>query len=168
MSSIRVVPYDFAWPRLFEKEKELLFQSAQGYIEAIEHVGSTSIPGLDAKPIIDLLVGLCDLAFFEQCIEPLARLGYAHFTEKELPGRHFFFKPDTALWTERTHQIHLVEVGNPEWRNMLLFRNYLRDHPRKRQQYACLKHELADTFDSHPAAYSQYIHGKAAFVHAVL
>jgi GrpB-like predicted nucleotidyltransferase (UPF0157 family) len=160
VSSILVVAYNPLWPKRFEEEKKRILLVAHRYIEVIEHVGSTSVPGLGAKPIIDLLVGLRELSLVEQCVEPLKNLGYRYLGENGIPGRHYFRKPDTTYWIERTHHIHMVETDSDEWRRMLLFRDYLRDHPNMAQQYYLLKRELVMRLGSQPDAQTLYLTGK--------
>ena len=119
MPSIEIVEYDPAWPDLFEKEKARILSVAGAYIDDIQHIGSTSVPGLAAKPSIDMLVELSELSLVEKCIQPLQTLGYEYLGENGLPTRHFFRKPAGASWTGRLSNVHAVEKGSAEWRRML-------------------------------------------------
>lgn len=161
---IEIVEYNPDWPLMFEKEKALLLAAVGEYIEDIQHTGSTSAPGLAAKPVIDILVALRDLSLVEKCVEPLEKLGYGYLGENGLPGRHFFRKPGGDSW-HRTHHIHMVRKGLSEWENQTRFRDYLRAHPETRQQYQNLKRELAARFGSNRKGYTD---AKEDFVIEVL
>ena len=93
MTSITLVEYDPAWPARFEEERSRILGVAGAYIEDVQHVGSTSVPGLGAKPVIDILIGLRDISLVEQCVEPLQALGYEYLGENGIPERHFFRNP---------------------------------------------------------------------------
>jgi GrpB-like predicted nucleotidyltransferase (UPF0157 family) len=108
------------------------------YIAHIEHVGSTSIPGLAAKPIIDIGIELNTYPLPPEPIAAMEALGYAHRGELGIPERHYFTKG-----TPRSHQVHSYSPGNPEWDAHILFRDYLRAHPEAARQYEELKRELA-------------------------
>lgn len=127
----------------------------------IHHVGSTAVPGLEAKPIIDILAGIEDLEAGRACFEPLGELGYLHapYLPEEM---HWFCKPDPA---RRTHHLHLVPEGSPRYRDELAFRDRLRADSGLAARYAMLKRELAER---HPDDREAYTEGKGAFVRAVL
>src|SRR5216683_7406284 len=120
MSSIIIADYNPVWPVLFEEEKARILAVAGAYIEDIQHVGSTSVPGLGAKPIIDIMIGIHDLSLVEKCVQPLENLGYEYLSEFGIPGRHYFRKPPDTVSTLRTHHIHMVERNHREWRKHLL------------------------------------------------
>src|SRR5690348_11533874 len=105
MLSMILRDYDPAWPGLFEEEKSRILLALGEHLNAIEHVGSTAVPGLGARPIIDLLVGVAHFSAAERCIEPLRRLGYGYCGEAGIPQRYFFRKPDLESWIDRTHNI---------------------------------------------------------------
>jgi GrpB-like predicted nucleotidyltransferase (UPF0157 family) len=153
MPAILLVDYDPAWPQLYEKEKALVLRVLGHYVSAIEHVGSTSVPGLGGRPTLDLLVGLPHFSLAERCVEPLQRIGYGFQGESGIPQRYFFRKPDTSTWADRTHTVHMVEEGSPEWQRMLRFRDYLHTHPEEARAYYQLKTELAAEYDTDPLAY---------------
>ncbi len=159
---VRIVDYDPVWPIRFEAERELLGQAFGGAPVSIEHVGSTAVPGLAAKPIIDILISADSLEAFEVRVPELARLGYEYVPEfeVELPMRRYFRKP--AL-TGRTHHLHCVETDSAFWRDHLLFRDFLRTHPDRAAAYAELKRELAQRFSHDREAYTQ---AKTAFIEA--
>ncbi|SFD83179.1 GrpB protein [Paenibacillus catalpae] len=106
----------------------------------IEHIGSTSVQGLSAKPIIDIALGVEELAQADAFIEPLMRLGYEYVPKADFPNRRFFRKGE---WRNGTHHLHVYEAGSEEWQNQLLFRDYLKAHPHTLSEYDKLKRELA-------------------------
>ncbi len=144
--AIEVLDYDPRWPDLFEEECTHLRGVFGPMAVAIEHIGSTSVAGLAAKPIIDLLVGVQSLVDAKAiCIEPLRALGYRHITAYEawLPAELFFRKGMRGPWT---HHLHVMEPSNPRWRELILFRDYLRAHPETASAYGSLKKSLALVF----------------------
>ncbi len=149
-----VVPYDEAWPSLFEEEQSRIESAIGPWVEQIEHVGSTAVPGLAAKPVIDIMVGVKSLGDSPILIERLAGVGYEYVPEFErvLPFRRYFRKVRDG---RRTHQIHLVERSNGRWwERHLLFRDYLRTHPETAREYGRLKDHLAERFRSDREAYT--------------
>ncbi len=161
---VEIVDYDPQWPVVYGEEKGRILDVIGRRIVAIEHVGSTAIPGLAAKPIIDIMVAVRRLADAEECIEPLQSIGYEYVPEfeAELPERRFFRKgPPEA----RTHHIHMIELTSEFWERHLLFRDYLRSHPDVAQQYYKLKKELADRYGSDREAYAD---AKTPFIESVL
>jgi GrpB-like predicted nucleotidyltransferase (UPF0157 family) len=122
---VAVVPYDDAWPSLYEEERARIERAIGPWAEGIEHVGSTAVPGLAAKPVIDIMVGVKSLDDSSILVERLVGIGYEYVPEFErvLPFRRYFRKMREG---RRTHQIHLVERSNTEWWDRhLLFRDYL-------------------------------------------
>ncbi|WP_205665661.1 GrpB family protein [Anoxybacter fermentans] len=159
---VKLHPYTNEWKRLYEEEKNLLWSSIGNYVVDIQHIGSTSIPGIEAKPIIDIMVGVRNLEDGEKCVEFLEKLGYEYKGEHGIPGRLFFAKGDSTM---RTHHLHMVEWNSDFWRNHLLFRNYLRKHEDVAEEYLKLKRELAEKFAKDRDAYTA---GKADFIQRVL
>jgi GrpB-like predicted nucleotidyltransferase (UPF0157 family) len=160
--TVRVVPYDSNWPSLFAAEAERvrrLFSDA-GLVVALEHTGSTAVPGLAAKPILDILAGYPEDALASEYIEILERADYVHRGEQGIPGREFFRRGDP-----RSYHVHLTAIGGTFWRDHLNFRDRLRADIALRDAYAALKHDLASRF---PRDREAYIEGKTAFVKAVL
>jgi GrpB-like predicted nucleotidyltransferase (UPF0157 family) len=136
----------------------------QPWIVEIEHIGSTAVPGLAAKPVIDMQVGVRDLSATPDIVEALTRLGYEYLPELEddLPSRRYFRR---RVARRRTHQIHLVERSDIEWWDRhLAFRDWLRAHPDDRDAYARLKRSLAAEHRDDRAAYTD---AKSAFVRAI-
>lgn len=163
--SIVVCDYDPAWPAMFEHERTRLRGVLGSMVITVEHVGSTAVPGLASKPIIDLLVGVRSLTEARSCcIAPLRGAGYAYLPQYEswLPGELFFRKGSPGPWT---HHLHMMEPSNPRWHEILLFRDYLRSHPEIAGAYANFKKALALVFDEDIAGFRN---AKAPFVQAVM
>ena len=163
-SDVVIVDYNPAWPIMYEEERAQIQALIGEYISEIHHVGSTSIPGLGAKPIIDILVIVREFALGERCVEPLATLGYEYMGEYGIPGRHYFRKPVGPFET-RTHHIHMVEKGHDQRALMLIFREYLRLHPEAMQEYYQLKKGLAEQYKTDR---DQYTDAKAPFVKSIV
>jgi GrpB-like predicted nucleotidyltransferase (UPF0157 family) len=157
---ITIAEYDSRWPSLYEEEKGRVLCLLGDVVLDIQHVGSTAVPGLGAKPIIDIMVAVADLADVEKCIEPLATLGYEFRGEAGVPGRLFFGKG-----APRTHNLHVVEREGDVWKNALLFRDFLRAHPDEARQYYELKKRLAAQYG---AGRDEYWHGKRPFIESLL
>lgn len=160
-----IVNYDPQWPQMYEDERARIQNAIGPYLVDIQHVGSTSIPGLGAKPIIDILPVIRDISLVSQCVGPLAALDYAYFGEHDIPGRHYFRIP--ADTTSQPHKIHLhvLEKGHDQWAMMLLFREYLRMRPESAQQYDTLKRELAARYGSDHVGYTD---AKESFVKSIV
>jgi GrpB-like predicted nucleotidyltransferase (UPF0157 family) len=159
--AIVVTDYDPAWPAMFERERAKLETALGSLVVTIEHVGSTAVPGLAAKPIIDLAVGVRSLAEAQaRCIDALQALGYTYIPEYQswLADELFFRKGVPGPWT---HHVHVTEPSTPGWEHRLLFRDYLRAHPDAAAAYMDLRRRLAAAFEDDIAAYRT---GKSAFV----
>ena len=159
-----IVDYDPNWPNVFEAEKAYILNVAGEFIIALEHIGSTSVPGLGAKPIIDILAGVRTLAEGRQTIAPLtAQLGYEYMPEYEveMPYRLYFHKHPPV--GDQFH-LHMVETTSEFWERHLLFRNYLRVHPEAAQEYDRLKRRLAEEYRTQREAYTD---AKTEFVRAI-
>lgn len=158
--TVRVAPYDPAWPALFAAEAARIGAAAGALPLRLEHVGSTGVPGLAAKPIVDVLAGRPPGSSAAPYVEALVRAGYEHRGEQGIPGREFFRRG-----TPRAYHVHLAERDGPVWREMLRFRDALRADPSLAAEYARLKHELAARFPREREAYTS---GKGPFVAGVL
>lgn len=157
---VRLVPFSSEWRRIFETEKAAL-EGALGTLALdIQHVGSTSIPGMPAKPIIDIAIAIPDYDEASVCVPPLEALGYEYRGEFGIPRRHYFSKGDP-----RTFHLHMVEIKSTQWVNMLGFRDYLRQAPQAAKEYAELKRQLADRY---PLDREAYLEGKADFIQRII
>jgi GrpB-like predicted nucleotidyltransferase (UPF0157 family) len=157
---VTLVDYSPEWPRLFEEERARLEVAIGAAAVAIEHIGSTAVPGLAAKPVLDIALALGSLAAVDSLVAPLGALGYRYLGEYGLPGRHFFRKGEPV-----THHLHVVEVSGEHWRVWRLFRDYLRGNPEEARRYADFKRELAT---KHPSDREAYTRSKADFVNDIL
>lgn len=158
--TVEVADYSAEWPRLFEEEAERIRGAVGEWILAIEHVGGTSIPGMAAKPILDIAVGVDDFDEAGACVDPLVALGYEYRGEHGIPRRHYFVRGEP-----RTHHIHMVEVTSPGWHETLAFRDYLIGHPDEAREYATLKHRLAV---EHPTDRLAYQAGKEQLIRRIV
>jgi GrpB-like predicted nucleotidyltransferase (UPF0157 family) len=152
--------YDPAWPSIFESESELLTKVFGDDLIDIQHIGSTSIPGLRAKPIIDLLAAVESFAPVEQYVRLLAPLSYHHHAHPDEDERIFFWKG-----VPRTHHLHIVEYATWEHQRHIIFRDYLRAHPEIAQWYEQIKRELWIAFRGNRPAYTK---GKTAFINTIM
>jgi len=164
---IVIAPYDPAWPALFAAEAERLRESFGSHAERIEHVGSTAVPGLAAKPVIDIQVSVRSLAKRELFDALLCQLGYAHFPLGEFDLVYPFFKRPST-WPS-THHVHLCASGSEEERNHIAFRDYLRRNPVAVAAYVALKRGLAAKHHGLTmASQEQYSLAKTEFIRSVL
>ena len=158
---VEVVEYDPGWPRAFEEERTRVAHALDDFMVAVEHVGSTAVPGLAAKPVIDILAGLRTLDLPPERISAMEELGYEYRGEYGIPGRLFFRKGGVA----RTHHVHAVEHGGEQWRRHLAFRDYLRAHPSEVAAYARAKRDAvarAPTADAYSDAKEPHVDALAA------
>lgn len=159
--SVTLLPHDPEWSTRFVEEAAKVRRVLGPWITGgIHHVGSTAIPGLDAKPVIDIAVGVADLEASRPCIELLRELHYLHAPYRA-EVMHWFCKPDPR---RRTHHLHLLPTGSQRLNDELAFRDYLRVHPDRAAQYAALKRRLAA---EHAEDREEYTRSKASFVEAV-
>jgi GrpB-like predicted nucleotidyltransferase (UPF0157 family) len=161
---VRIVPYNPAWPARFESEKELLERAIGQWVTGgIHHVGSTAVPGLAAKPVIDVLVGVRDLPSSRACFDELAKLGY-HYAPYRSEEMHWFCKPSRA---HRTYHLHMVSTSSHRYRAELTFRDVLRTRPDLAERYEGLKYELAAKYRSDREGYTDAKHDFVAEVLAL-
>lgn len=153
MRKIEVKSYDEHWIWLFENEAEKLHRIFGPEIIKIHHIGSTSVNGLKAKPIIDMMPIVKEINRIDQYNPAMIGLGYEPKGENGIFGRRYFKKGGD----NRTHHVHIYEVGNPEIERHLAFRNYLRAKPDVAKAYGDLKEELSQRF---PYDMASYIKGK--------
>ncbi|MDX2164239.1 MAG: bifunctional GrpB family protein/GNAT family N-acetyltransferase [Gammaproteobacteria bacterium] len=147
--TIILTPYNPLWPKLFEEEKAMLQKTlGNTTLLRIEHIGSTAIPEIHAKPVIDILIGVRNLKEFKEIdIKKIISLGYRYVPafESELPHRRYFEKDDNS--GNRTYQIHLVNYPSAWWEKHILFRNYLRFHSDAAKEYQQHKLQLSKQFN---------------------
>jgi GrpB-like predicted nucleotidyltransferase (UPF0157 family) len=157
---VRLVLYSPEWAKLFDEEKRLLMALIGDYVLDIQHIGSTSVPGLIAKPILDIGIAIEDFEEGKRCIQPIESLGYEYKGENGIPGRHYFVKGNPT-----THHLHIVEINSEEWKKNITFRDSLRKNEMLAEEYAKLKLELAEKFKYNRVAYTD---GKTDFINYVL
>ena len=136
---VELVPHRPAWTKLFTEEKDRLEEVIGDQVVDIQHIGSTSIPGMPAKPILDIGIAVVDFAEAKACIGPIEGLGYQYRGEHGIPRRHYFVKG-----SPRTHHLHMLAVTSQEWKSHLVFRSYMTAHPDAAQEYADLKLDHAE------------------------
>lgn len=159
MSKVEVVPHDPRWRDAFEAEAGRVADALGETVVAVHHVGSTSIPGIYAKPIVDMLVEVRDVGEVDGRSQAMESLGYEVMGEYGIPGRRYFRKDDRE--GSRTHHVHAFEAGSAEAERHLAFRDYMIAHPEDAQRYSELKRRLAD---EHPQNIDGYMDGKDGFI----
>jgi GrpB-like predicted nucleotidyltransferase (UPF0157 family) len=160
--TVRVVPYDPAWPNLYLAEVARItpILAVHAVSLVLEHTGSTAIPGMAAKPVLDILAGRRPEDSRERIIDALVSAGYLYRGEQGIPGRDFFRRGEP-----RQYHIHLTTIDSTFWRDHRSFRDYLRSHPDAAAEYLALKLDLAARYPQNREA---YIEGKTAFVNDIL
>lgn len=157
--TVQLSDYNPAWPKAFEQEKDLLTKTLGIKNLQIEHIGSTSVPGLAAKPIIDMIIAVDSFDEVDTHIKPLQQIGYSYMPQRMFADRKFFPKGPEAC---KTHHLNFVLKDNLEqWRRPIAFRDYLRTHPEARNEYAQLKYTLAK---AHATNRKDYTMAKAHFI----
>jgi GrpB-like predicted nucleotidyltransferase (UPF0157 family) len=164
---IEISAYQPVWPQRFGKEAAQLQAGLGPVALRIEHVGSTAVPGLAAKPVIDIQVSVASLLPHGRYVEVMAGLGYTHVAFGDFDLVYPFFHK-SAQWPS-THHVHLCEAGGELERKHLMFRDHLRAHPQVAAQYEALKRVLARSHDADtPQAMEAYSLAKAEFIGQVL
>lgn len=162
-SPVVIVDYDPPWPILYEEEKRRILEAVGHKVLAVEHIGSTAVPGLGAKPIIDMMAGVHQSTDADDCIPMLKDIGYTDVTPlPEFPDWYYCLgkSPHSV-----GYHLHLVKFGSDHWEKHLLFRDLLRTHPELAQQYYELKRELASKYGSDRNAYTE---SKTSFIESVI
>ena len=155
---VEIVAYNPAWPAQFLVEKAVLERVLAPWLAGpVEHIGSTAVPGLAAKPVIDIMAPVESLQASRPAIEAAAKAGYCHFPYKP-DVMHWFCKPSPE---HRTHHLHLVPLGSALWHDRLALRDALRANPQLAAEYEALKRRLAREFRLDREAYTE---GKTGFV----
>jgi GrpB-like predicted nucleotidyltransferase (UPF0157 family) len=163
---ITVAPYDPGWPAAFEAEAIRLRTALGALALRVDHHGSTAIPGLGAKPIIDIQVSVAALQPITTYGERLAAVGYAHVPHPDDSFCPFFHRP--RQWPH-SHHVHVVERGGREERRTLAFRDYLRDHSDVAHEYEALKHDLARQLTgTNHESHQEYAYAKTGFIERVV
>lgn len=159
---VELKQYDTEWPEQFEQEKTFLLKKVGSWLAgSVEHVGSTAVPGMVAKPIIDIMFGVEDLETSKGAIEVLQTNGYCYYPYKS-DVMHWFCKPSPEF---RTHHLHLVPYQSSLWWERIRFRNILRENPQVAEAYGILKQSLAADMPSDRESYTQ---NKWPFIEKVL
>jgi GrpB-like predicted nucleotidyltransferase (UPF0157 family) len=157
---VRLVEYDDRWPSLFDAERQRIAELCGALPLRLEHVGGTSMPGMCAKPVLDMAAGRPCGTSIDGYVAALERAGYEHRGERGIPGRQFFRRGHP-----RAYHVHLVEEGGPLWRDYLAFRDYVRAHADVARRFAALKRGLAASF---PRDREAYINAKSPHVEEIL
>jgi GrpB-like predicted nucleotidyltransferase (UPF0157 family) len=160
MASVTLSAYDPLWPAEFQAEAERIARACYDLEIRLEHVGSTAVPGLAAKPIIDISAGVPPRVDRQPYIQAMKEIGYEHLGAYGIPGRDYFRRG-----SPRSHHVHMVSWSSDLWRENLEFRDYLRTHDDARMEYEILKRQLALTYANDR---SRYTSEKAPFIQAIL
>ena len=157
MRNIEVVSYIPQWAQLFEQEKTVLLEQAGSVIERVHHIGSTSVVGLSAKPVIDIILEVTSLEDLDRVQSVFEGLGYQAMGEYGIPQRRFYMKGGEC----RSHHIHAFCAGHSHVQRHLAFRDYLRAHPQALLEYQALKIKTAASCNND---IEQYCDGKNDFI----
>ncbi len=147
---VKLLPYDPVWVELYKKEEKLLRSALGKIVLEIRHIGSTSIPGAVAKPIIDIAVGIKDLEKARKCIGALKKIGYILKHDAKEHKRYFFLKEKEG---EITHHLHIEKLGSDVWNRQVIFINYLKKNKEALDRYNKFKIELAEKYKNNRKAY---------------
>jgi GrpB-like predicted nucleotidyltransferase (UPF0157 family) len=156
---VKVVPYDGEWPKLYQSEVARLHNVIGREIVSAHHIGSTAIPKMSAKPIIDILLEVKSISKFDDYNDEMISLGYNPRGELGIPGRRYFSRDEPV--DVRTHHVHAFQSGDKGIERHLAFRDYMIAHSDAAREYAQLKKNLARAFPSDIAGYCD---GKESFV----
>lgn len=159
---VRIVAYQPTWRFLFEEEAARLRAALGERLLQVEHIGSTAIEGMSAKPVIDVMGAIRRLAEVEALVPLVETLGYDYKRDDPRPNRAFFAKGPPS---RRTHHLHLTELATVYWEESILFRDYLRTHPDAAEAYGRLKRRLAGEY---PEDRESYAAGKTDFVKRIV
>jgi GrpB-like predicted nucleotidyltransferase (UPF0157 family) len=157
---VLLVAYDPLWPLEYAAEADRIAHACDDLPFRLEHIGSTAVPGVGARPVIDIAMGIPPNAKRHEYSAALRQLGYEHRGTDGVPGRDYFVRG-----SPRSHHVHLVSWSSSLWNDWLLFRDELRANPEVAREYDGLKRELSATFADEPREYSD---AKGSFVRAVL
>ena len=159
---IYMVPHDPEWRQEFQQEAEQMTAALGSAVVAVHHIGSTAIPIIYAKPIIDILLVVSDITVLDEKQSRMEVLGYEALGEFGIPSRRYFRRDN--LFGDRTHQVHAFGKGSPQIKRHLDFRDYMIDNPDVAQEYSTLKRELAAKYPDDSEA---YMDGKDEFIQEI-
>ncbi|TFG11015.1 GrpB family protein [Candidatus Heimdallarchaeota archaeon] len=159
---VELKTYNPKWREFYEQESKVISSQISDFLVDIQHIGSTAIPGIIAKPIIDIAVAINSLENIAKIIEPLSEIGFVYRGEQGIPDRHLFIKGGEEL---RTHHIHVMHKSHYEWKKHILFRDYLLNHPEEVQKYSELKRRLEKQFKQDRESYTE---SKSEFIEGIL
>ncbi len=162
---IIIVDYEPEWPEEYEKERARILGAIGDKVLAVEHIGSTAVPGLGAKPIIDIVVAVDVIANGYECVKPLRSLGYEHISYPDFPERLFF---RIGQMGEGPIHMHMTEFMSSFWEEKILFRDFLQAHAEVAQEYFLLKRRLAKMYGADREKYEPYTEAKTSFIESVL
>ena len=158
--AVTLVPYDTTWPLEFAAEADRIERACASLPIRLEHIGSTAIPAMSAKPVIDILAGRPGNVSGDKYVAAFRQLGYEHKGAYGIPGRNYFRRG-----TPRTHHVHLVSWSSDFWRDHLLFRDFLRANPDTAREYETIKRELAASYLFDKETYTD---AKGPFVRSIV
>jgi len=158
---IKVTVYDPNWPHLYRQEARQIVNVLTDQVILIHHIGSTAIPGIKSKPIIDMLLEVRKIEIVDSFNEALIELGYEPHGENGIPERRYFVRRNSEI---HSHHLHVFQTGNKQIDRHLDFRDYLRAHPDQAQVYSQLKELLAKKYIHDPVAYTE---GKNEFIRTI-
>lgn len=158
-----IVEYDPEWPNHYESERARIMEAVGGEIGAIEHIGSTSVPGIYAKPIIDIMAAVKDSEAADGLLSTLSEIGYDDVTKIEDDAEWFYClgRGSRSLY----YHLHLVKAGSVHWRKHIVFRDYLRTNPETAREYCRLKMRLAEEYRTQRERYTE---SKTDFIERVV
>ena len=159
--TIRVVPYNPNWPDMYRQEARQIVKALSGQIILIHHIGSTAIPGIKSKPIIDCLIEISQIEEMDAYNPAMIALGYKPRGENGISGRRYFVKGSAEV---HTYHLHVFQIGHQQIARHLNFRDYLRAQPEQAQSYSKLKEKLAQKFPYDSVAYTE---GKNEFIQTI-
>ncbi|CAM4031000.1 GrpB family protein [Mesobacillus zeae] len=159
MRKVEISPHKEEWFMMFQEESDKIKDVLGDVILNVYHIGSTAIPNINAKPIIDIMVEVANISKVDKFNDKMEQLGYDAHGEYGISNRRFFSKGNN-----RTHHVHIFEQGNDEIARHITFRDYLIAHPKEAQKYSQLKQSLAEKF---PTNIEKYIEGKNDYIKSI-
>lgn len=159
---IEIAEYHPEWPQVFEQEAAAILEACRPWVTEVHHIGSTSVPGLAAKPVLDMMPVAAGPAEGLEAVSRMTGLGYSYRGENGIPGRLYF---DRVVDDRTVAHVHILPAGHPDARKHLVFRDYLRTHPDAAQEYERLKRDLAAKYRDDRLAYTD---SKADFISGII